>query len=473
MRKRRQSRTCIRASRRDFLVAGGTIASGVSFAAHAWPDDSNDRIEIAVIGVGARGKYLISNLPAAFRVTAVCDFSTDQLATALQPAGRFRQILKLFAEGDGRDCKIYQDYRVMLGQQNFDAVIIATPDHHHAQAAILAMQAGADVYLEKPISVTIAEGRAIAEAANKYQRVVQVGSQQRTMQVNRDACEFIRDGGLGKISLVEDRNLPGPMPHQATDFPAQPIPADIDWDLFCGPAELRPYHRQLWIKDAFKVGDLIWRGWDLFDDYSGHLMTNWGAHSVDMIQYALGMDDSGPEKIDVFPGKIDQNIDDQWLEKTPPLGSVKDPERDRMRFCPVEMLYANGTRLRFAPGVRKTVFHGEKGSLYLSRNDYRTDPVGLLPDPDPIERSRWEGSGHVARPHLENFLEAIRQRSTPNAMIEVGHRSITVCHLANIARRLRRTLHWDPRAEEFVDDDQANQHLSRTRRAGFELPKTN
>ncbi len=472
MRKRQQLSRRVSASRREFLASGGAIVSGISLAVHAWPHDAEDRIDVGVIGIGVRGKYLIANLPAAFRVTALCDFSTDQIKTALRPKGPFRQTLTPFAEGDGRDCKTYQDYRVMLGQQKFDAVIIATPDHHHAQAAILAMQAGADLYLEKPISVTIAEGRAIAEAAKKYNRVVQVGSQQRTMQVNRDACEFIRDGGLGRISLVEDRNLPGPMPYRAADFPEQPIPSQLNWDLFCGPTALRPYHRQLWIKDAFKVGDLTWRGWDLFEDYSGHLMTNWGAHSVDMIQYALGMDESGPTRIDLLADQIDEHIDDQWHDKTPPLGRVKDASRDRMRFCPVEMLYSTGTRLRFRPGTTKTIFHGDKGVLHLSRNNYRTDPVDLLSAPDPTEKSRWDGSGHVARPHLENFLKAIRQRSLPNAPIEVGQRSITVCHLANIARRLQRTLRWDPRGEKFIDDDQANQCLSRPRREGFELPAT-
>lgn len=430
----------------------------------------NDRIEIGLIGVGVRGKYLLANLPESVQVTALCDFSDEQVDSALRPQGGFEKILADFATHQGPAAVRYRDYRRLIDEHAMDAVIVATPDHHHAQAAILAMQAGCDVYVEKPLAVTIGEGQALVQAARKFKRVVQVGSQQRTMQVNRTACEFIRSGGLGNISLVEERNLPGPMPYQANDFPGQPVPASLDWDLFCGPTPLRPYHPDLWIKDAYKFGYLTWRGWDLFEDYSGHLMTNWGAHSVDMVQYALGMDNSGPVHLKPLPRQIDNFIDDQYHEKTPPLGTLKSRERDRMRFCPVEMTYANGVSLRFTPGVRKTIFYGEHGTLELSRNKYVVDPTDLLPPPDKRELERWDGSGHVARPHLENWLQAVRTRGEVNAPIEVGHRSVTVCHLANIVRLLGRELRWDPVTETFPEDDQANALLHRPRRSGFELP---
>lgn len=171
----------------------------------------------------------------------------------------------------------FQDYRRLLdrakSKDKLDAVIIATPDHHHAQAAILALQAGLDVYLEKPLTVTIREGRLLADAVKRTGRVLQVGSQQRTMEVNRFACEFIRNGGLGRITKVELPNYPGPLPMPPLD--QEPAFGGVDFDLFCGPAPLRPHHRHLWMKEDFKVGDLLWRGWDLFRDYSGHLMTNW------------------------------------------------------------------------------------------------------------------------------------------------------------------------------------------------------
>ncbi len=469
-----------RQSRRTALKGAVAAAPWLLFSSSAAKGfvDDGDRINVGVIGIGMRGKYLIANLPESLRVTALCDCSLDQIDTARNPQGRFAESLHSFASGDGRRCRLYQDYRVMLRQQQqqqqqqqqFDAIIIAAPDHHHAGAAIMAMQAGADVYIEKPLAVTIAEGRAIVDAAKRYRRVVQVGSQQRTMEANRRACLFIRNGGLGRISHVEESNFPGPMPYLADSFPRQRTPSRLDWDLFCGPTPQRAYHKKLWTKDAFDVGFLLWRGWDLFNDYSGHLMTNWGAHSVDMIQFALNKDHTGPTEIRIHPDQIDRYSDDQWHHKTPPMGTLIETQQDRMRFCPVTMKYADGTTLQFKPGIRETVFHGEKGRLYLRRNDYRTDPIGLLPAPSKNEKSIWDGEGNVARPHLENWVQAMRTRSTPNAPVEVGHRSVTVCHLANLARHAGHDLTWDPTGERFTDV-QDNAMLSRPRRSGFELPE--
>lgn len=465
----RMSTVTRRAALRSGAAVGiSSIVAISSLAARGAPVGPNDQIDVGVIGIGMRGKYLIANLPSSLRVTALCDCSLAQVGTAKTPNGRFAGILSGFAEGDGRTARVYQDYRVMLSKQRFDAVIIAAPDHHHAGAAILAMQAGADVYIEKPLAVTITEGRAIANAAQRYQRLVQVGSQQRTMEINRRACEFIRDGGLGTIRRVEEQNFPGPMPYVPDEFPEQPIPGSLAWDLFCGPTPLKQYNRRLWMKDAFEYGYLQWRGWDLFRDYSGHLMTNWGAHSVDMIQFALGKDDTGPTQIKVHPEQVDRFGDDSWHEKTPPLGTLKDKRADRMRFCPLTMTYGDGTQVLFKPGTRKTTFYGEKGELILGRNDYRTSG-DLLPSPSAEEKARWEGDGHVARPHLENWVESMRSRRMPNAPIEVGHRSITVCHLANIAREVGHDLRWDPITEKFGSED-ANEMLSRPRRRGFELP---
>ena len=194
----------------------------------------------------------------------------------MEPKGEFAKVLAQFTQSDAAKCATFQDYRGLLdrakAKDKLDAVIIATPDHHHAQAAILALQAGLDVYLEKPLTVTIREGRLLVDAVKRTGRVLQVGSQQRTMEVNRFACEFIRNGGLGRISKVELPNYPGPLPMPSLD--AEPTLGGVDFDLFCGPVPLRPHHRHLWMKEDFKVGDLLWRGWDLFRDYSGHLMTN-------------------------------------------------------------------------------------------------------------------------------------------------------------------------------------------------------
>lgn len=432
---------------------------------------ANERPHVGVIGCGVRGKYLIANLPAGARVVSLCDCAFDQVANTQRPQGEFARPLARFADTDAKQCSAYQDYRRMLERERLDAVIIAAPDHHHALATILACQAGLDVYVEKPLSLTISEGRAMVEAAGKYQRVVQVGSQQRTMQVNRFACEFVRHGGLGQVSRVRLPNFPGPLRYD-NRWPEETPPSNLAWDLFCGPAELLPHHKMLWVKDAFQYGYLTWRGWDLYRNYSGHLMTNWGAHSIDMVQYALGMDDSGP--VEMWPERElleewETLIDDRWHDKTPPLGALKDKDEDRRRFCPVSLRYASGTLLQFDPSVKEIVFQGERGQLFLTRNNYRSDPADLLPPPDPAEQKRWAGAGHVARPHLENWLTAVRARSVPNAPLEVGHRTATICHLANITRELGRPLRWDPQAERF-SDEVANALLQRPRRKGFELP---
>jgi predicted dehydrogenase len=321
------------------------------------------------------------------------------------------------------------------------------------------------VYLEKPLSVSIREGRYLADLVRQTGRVLQVGSQQRTMEVNRVACEFLRTGGLGRIHRVELPNYPGPLP--LPNLPEEPLPAGLDWNLFCGPTPLRPHNSRLWVKDVFQWDGVLWRGWDLFRDYSGHLMTNWGAHSVDMVQLALGRDHTGPVAIQAHPATdLRTAWRTHWANKTP--APVDDQDR---RFWPVTMTYADGLELRFEHGPDFIVFHGDKGRLRMRRNFFETDPPGLVPtrlDPHLVEA--WTGAGHVARPHVQNWLEAMRGGGAVHAPVEAGHRTATICHLANLARDLARPLRWDPTTETFPDDPDANSHLDRPRRAGFELP---
>ncbi|QDU92412.1 Gfo/Idh/MocA family protein [Lignipirellula cremea] len=440
-------------------LSGGALARRQSKAT-----EPNDRLRVGVIGTGVRGKYLIGNLPESAAVTAVCDCAESRMSATLAPSGPLADVLERFRKTDAGRCATYQDYRRMLDREKLDAVIIATPDHHHALAGLLALDAGLDVYLEKPLTVTVAEGRLLAERVKKTGRVLQVGSQQRTMEINRFACQWIRDGGLGKISKVELPNYPGPL--RDPGLPAEPLPPGIDWDLFLGPTPRRAYNRKLWDKDAFKVGDLLWRGWDLYRAYSGHIMTNWGAHSVDMVQLALGRDHTGPVTVAAYEPPSTAAIGRLWSHKTPPP-----VESDNRRFWPVRMHYADGVELHFVHGPDFIQFHGERGVLKMRRNYFETDPPDLVKErPDPSLTGRWSGSGHVARPHLENWLDCIRTRQIPHAPVEAGHRTITICHLANIARELGRSLTWDPARERFVDDPKADALLDRPRRSGFELP---
>lgn len=483
-------------SRREFLGAVGLATAWTMTAKADSERSANNIVRIGVIGTGVRGKYFIGNLPSSVTVGAICDCASLRIASVMEPKGEFAKALTHFTQADAAKCATFQDYRRLLdrakAKDKLDAVIIATPDHHHAQAAILALQAGLDVYLEKPLTVTIREGRLLADAVKRTGRVLQVGSQQRTMEVNRFACEFIRNGGLGRITKVELPNYPGPLPMPPLD--QEPAFGGVDFDLFCGPAPLRPHHRHLWMKEDFKVGDLLWRGWDLFRDYSGHLMTNWGAHTVDMVQLALGRDDTGPVEVRAIGAASVADLWPQWKTKTPsPVGqasSLSDDERGRQagslshdrRFWPVMMKYADGIELHFNPwdsaqagsledGPDFIVFHGEKGRLKMRRNHFETDPPGLVTNgPDAAIASKWSGGGHVARPHLENWLDAIRSSAKLNAPVEAGHRTVTICHLANIARELNRPLRWDPVREQFNEDAPANDSLSRPRRNGFSLP---
>lgn len=452
--------------RREFLRTVG-IATAWSTTAKAEPARSaNNIVRVGVIGTGVRGKYLIGNLPESVRVTAICDCATSRTASTLEPQGPFMSVLQQFKDRDAAHCAVYQDYRRLLDREKLDAVIIATPDHHHTLPAMLALQAGLDVYLEKPLTVCIDEGRLLVEMVKRTGRVLQVGSQQRTMEVNRFACEFIRNGGLGKITKVELPAYPGPLPVPALD--EEPAFGGVDFDLFCGPAPLRPHHRNLWMKEDFKVGNLLWRGWDLFRDYSGHLMTNWGAHSVDMVQLALGRDDTGPVEVLATPPESVGALARFWQDKTPgPLGD----ESDR-RFWPVTMKYSDGVELEFSHGPDLIIFHGEKGILKMRRNYFETDPSDLTTyGPDAAVLSRWKGSGHVARPHLENWLDAIRNGAKLNAPVEAGHHTATICHLANLVRELNQPIAWDPGREMLMGPEQVPVQLTRLRRTGFDLPK--
>jgi predicted dehydrogenase len=304
----------------------------------------------------------------------------------------------------------------------------------------------------------------LVSAVKKHKRIVQVGSQQRTMEMNLFACKFIREGGLGKMSQICLPNYPGPLRYEdhKDTLPEQEKPAGCQWDLFCGPTPLRAYHQKLWAKEELGSEHFTWRGWDMWRDYSGHLMANHGAHTVDMVQLALGTDDTGP------------------IEARPEIEGYT----GEMHLCPVTMRYANGVELKFAaPGE---LYVGEKGTLSMRRNAFSVDPPELVKDsPDPEVRKKWLqpprkptnaavrgtwDNENIAGPHIKNWLDCIRTRATPNAPIEAGHRSATICHLANLARELRRTLRWDPQREAVLGDDEANRLLDRPRRTGFEFP---
>jgi predicted dehydrogenase len=445
-------------SRRSFLLGTGSlplIAPAHALGLGGRPG-ANDRITIGVIGIGIRGKFQIGNIPPDGRVVAVCDWYTPRMDFVLsnEKASRYAALLQRFRDEDAKGCAKFQDYRTMIETAKLDAVFITACDHHHVQAAMLACRAGMDVYVEKPLSVYVREGRALVEAAKKYKRIVQVGSQQRSMEMNQYACKLVREGGIGKVKRVTLRNYPGPyrFEEDKESQTKQDVPAGCDWDLYCGPTTVRPYHRRLWAKEELDAERFVWRGWDMFRDYSGHLMTNHGAHGVDMVQLALGTDDTGP--VEVKP--------------------MTDGYKGEMRTCPVVMRYASGTELHFNSTALTETYEGEKGRLNMGRNRFDVNPPEIAKDPpDRSVLAKWSGGGggeSVARPHIQNWLDCVKSRKDPVAPLEVGHRSATICHLAGIARELKRALKWDPKKEDIVGDAEASALLDRPRRKGFELP---
>ncbi|MCA9075998.1 MAG: Gfo/Idh/MocA family oxidoreductase [Planctomycetaceae bacterium] len=414
-------------SRRDFLkqatVAGAVFGAPTFIPSTVLGRDggtaASETIRVGVIGVGGRAKQLMSQLPAPGKLVATADCYRER-----QEQARRENLV---------DGPMYDDYREMFDQEQLDAVIIATPDHGRSLPCIRACQAGLDVYAEKPLTAYVSEGREVVKAARKHNTIFQVGTQQRTMELNRYCCEVVRTGGIGDIKVVQAVNYTGP--HRYESLPEEPVPDGDNWDMWCGPTELRPFNKNL------QFGWMQWRA------YSGGEMTNWGAHGVDQIQSALGMSHTGPTELEpVTPG---------------PNGKVN-------------MRYADGTLVRFelhGGPMGGAIFTGTKAKIEINRNKFTTNPKDFLPDaPGPAVQQKWEGPGWTAAPHLANWLDCIRSREEPNADVEIGHRSISICHLVNITRELGRKLQWDPDREQFEGDDEANALLTRPRRKGYELP---
>ena len=408
-------------SRRTFTKAG-LASAAIPYLLPKRAKGANDRIRVGVIGAGNRSGLLIDQLPEGAEIVAVADCYRKRMEDAV---GKRKA-----------NWRIYEDHRELLERKDIDGVIVGTNDHARVLCAMHAVQAGKDVYAEKPLSLYVAEGRALVRAVRKYNRILQVGSQQRSMAMNQLACNFVKSGGLGRIRLVLGVNYPppvriGPMPEEAA-------PAGMNWDAWLGQTEERSFNPELFTH------------WMRYWDYSGGEMTNWGAHGIDQIQAALGMDTTGPVEFYPLPDA--------------PQGAVG-------------WRYANGVEVRLelpdAGNIQGgAMFVGEKGRIEITRNDFRTDPQNMIKDVPPQEEiDKWKRAQWQAKYHMQDWLDSMRSRKMPLADVEIGHRSISVCHIANITRQLGRKLRWNPETERFTGDAEANDYLVRTRRKGYELPE--
>ncbi len=424
-----------RPTRREFLrtVSGTALAApwvvpGAALGAEGRPPAS-ERIVIGHIGMGWFGTNDLKIFLQGEDVqnVAVCDVDRAMAADAKKLVDTHY--------GNG-DCKIYADFREMLDRGDLDAVSIATPDHWHAIPTIEACRRGIDVHVEKPLSLTIREGRAMVEAARRYGRVVQTGSEARSMANCRFACELVRNGRIGQVQEVYVSGVGGPS--TTAMLPAEPVPPELDWDRWLGPAPWRPYNKAYHPRS--------WRG---YYDFSGGGLTDWGAHHFDLAQWALGMDDTGP--VQVIP-----------------------PDGKEHKF--LTFVYANGVRMYHVldgqPGVEMlsavTVI-GTKGRVGMRYGAFdKADPPSLMKEvigPGEIHLHECPPGGH----ERGDFLASVRNRSRPGADVEIGHRTCCVAHLAHIAYRLRRPLRWDPVKEEFPGDEEANRECARAMREPWSL----
>jgi predicted dehydrogenase len=430
-------------SRRRFLNQMGVGLAGAIAAPYIIPGKSiaagnsvlpSEKITLGFIGVGKQGYYLLRGFlhqPWA-QVLAVCDVDENKLNRAKALAEKTYGAAQ--TGGSYKGCDAYRDYRQLLQRTDIDAIVIATPDHWHALQAIQAMRLGKDVYCEKPLSLTIGQAKQMVLEARKWNRVFQTGSMQRSDTRFRFACELVRNGYIGDVKTVRVSVRTGFINHpQPCDLGEEKVPAELDWDLWLGPAPFRPYHPILAPPISFD-GFPAWR--DYFD-YSGGGMTDWGAHHFDIAQWGLGMDDSGP------------------VEIIPPDGK---------EFQHLTYRYATGTLLTADFDDNLILFTGSKGTVEVNRDHLKTYPENLLN----VRVSPQEIHLYRSSNHYSDWLDAIRNRTVPICDVQVGCRSVSVCHLGNIAVQLNKCVPWDP-VKQQSSDSEAQRLLTRAMRSPWEI----
>lgn len=406
----------------------------------------SNRINIGCIGTGNMGFVDLQGLMHQddTQIVAVCDVNRGSYGykTATQFLGRepARKRVDNYYAGKKRSgiykgCDMYNDFRELLARDDVDAVSVTTPDHWHAIPTIMAARAGKHVYCQKPLSLTIAEGRAMVEAVRRYGVTLQTGSQHRSKETMRFACELVRNGRIGRVKRVLTSLGRHGLRTDINTWQPTPVPEGFDYDLWLGPAPWAPHHKSR----CFYTFRFI-------HDYSGGETTNTGAHKFDIVQWGLGTERTGPVEIEDLGSE------------SPETGLFDTVSRIHFRAR-----YANGVELLCTPGGigGAARFEGTEGSVQADWSSLRTNPESLKDTviaPDEIHL-------HKSSDHKRDFLDCIKSGRDPIAPVEVGHRSASVCHLANIAMKLKRKLHWDPDRERFINNDEANRLLSKPLRS--------
>ena len=408
-------------SRRQFLGTGLAAATAITIIPrHVLGGNgftaASDQVVLGFIGTGKQGRNpLMPEFAKRAKIIAGCDVYARKLAQFKYELERRGQSVEGFLS--------YSDFRELLNNKDIDAVVIATPDHWHAICVIEAAKAGKDVYCEKPYSHSINEGRLMVQAIKKYKRVNQTGSMQRSWKNFRNACQVVRNGYIGDVKEVK---VAVGGPPKKYDLPEETVPEGLNWDMWIGPAVYNGFNAEL----APPLERNVFPNWRNYKEYGNGGTADWGAHMFDIAQWGLGMDDSGPVAI------------------IPPDASHQ--------FMTFE--YANGVKMthenferngrRTGSGVR---FIGTKGTVDISREYFDSNPAELASQ----VFTEKELISNVDD-HYQNWIDCIRSRKQPLCHAEIGHRTASVCHLANIAYELKRPLKWDPKKEKFVNDAEAD-----------------
>lgn len=420
-------------SRRKFLKYSATALAGYMivprFVLGGIRNDGSrfippsDMINLGFIGCGKQGKILSNYFLTTkeVRIAAISEVYNAKTELMLKT-------IKTNAEKNGLpandDIGVYTDFRELLSRKDIDAAVIATPDHWHAAVAVRAAEAGKDIYCEKPLALTVKEGRAMVNAARKYKRVFQTGSMQRSWPEFRQAVEIIRNGFIGEIKSIKVNVGPPPV---AYDLPEEPLPEGLDWKKWLGPNEFKHFNSEL----APPITKDVYPNWRKYKEFGGGMVTDWGAHMFDIAQWALDMDNSGP--VEVFG----QDAAHQFLTYK----------------------YNNGTIMTHEKWDwnNAVLFTGTEGEVRIARGKLETTPASIKDKPI------GDAQKHVYKSenHYKDFLSAMRTRTKPICDVEIGHRTATVCNIGNIAYQLKRPLKWDPKNEKFKNDAEANALLGR------------
>lgn len=458
--KRTADRQDGKITRRDFIGGVAAAAAAIGFPyivsssalGRAGNVSASNRIVMGCVGMGGQGTWNMTgflNNPAV-QVVAVCDVNRgdDDYDMLYQfrgnTAGREPAKRIVNEKYGSSDCATYNDFRELLARNDIDAVTVCTPDHWHGLICVAAAKAGKDIYCEKPLTNTIADGRAVCDAVRRYGRILQTGSHERSNDSVRFACELVRNGRIGKLHTIRV-NMPNSDPHHLEILksnnpqPIMPIPDGFDYDMWLGHTPWVPYTKRrchFW--------------WRFILNYGGGEMTDRGAHIIDLAQLGNGTDHTGPVEIAGSGKAPDDGLYDTFME---------------YQF---ECRYANGVRLvGTSKEPRGLKFEGTDGWVFIHIHGGRleAEPKSLLQEvtgPDGIHLGRSPG-------HHQDFINAVKTHRQPMAPAEAGHRTATICHLVNIAMLTGRKLKWDPQKEQIIDDPGANRMLARPMRGGWHL----